>query len=93
LTKPLPLTGLLLGGFVVAFQPFLNKPHFYRFGRYPYPGYLAIDNGVNLLDIRLELSSGDANNLATDAAQLLGLTTTGNLIAEGYSLARIMTFS
>jgi hypothetical protein len=46
----------------------MNKPHFQGLGRYPDPTRLAVNNRVHLLDVRLELSSAYAGNLAADAA-------------------------
>jgi len=48
---------------------------------------------MNFLDVRLELASGDTGNLTTNAAQVLGFASPGNLIAKRRAFAGIMTFS
>src|SRR5262245_40743030 len=54
---------------------------------------LAIDQGADALDVRLELALGDARRLDADAAQVLGLAATCDLPACPGSSACEMTHS
>ena len=47
----------------------------------------AIDHGTDALQIRLELALGVLHHVHTDAALLLGKTTTGDVTAAGLVLA------
>src|SRR5690349_16467196 len=49
--------------------------------------HLAVDDHLDLLEVRLELAAGDAGDLLADAAQVLGLAAVGLLIPQRRLLA------
>src|SRR6516165_10618931 len=50
-----------------------------------------VDDGANLLNIRLELTGGNPGHLGSDAAKILGFAAMGDLLPEGGLLAGKMT--
>lgn len=70
------------GRFIVPLGGLDDQTHLDCLGRGPNPSDLAINDGTDGLYVSLEFPFGDAGNLATDAAQILGFTATGNAPSE-----------
>src|SRR5277367_1972236 len=52
---------------------------------------LPVNDGANLLNVRLERAGGDAGHLGADPAEILGLAAMGDLIPERGLLAGEIT--
>ena len=71
------------GLFPVAAFGLDDQAHLDRLGTDLDPDDGAVDQGADLLNVRLELPGGDAGDLRADATEVLGFATMGNLIAKG----------
>jgi hypothetical protein len=85
--------GRLLGGFVIAFGRFYNQSHPNRLGRDLDPANIAVNDGPDLLYIRLELSFRDAGHFLADTAKIFRFTAPGYTPAGYRSFTRKITYS
>ena len=66
---------------VIAFGRFYDQAAADGLGGNLYADDFSVDNSANFLDIRLEFAFGDAGDLATDAAEILGFTASSDTAA------------